>query len=320
MTGDTGDARLEEESPEGRPLQSELGAPRQSQVRTDHLLLVVNAHASGVGPAAVAGIESELKRWGSGVTTLVTESPREWIDELADDERRVVLLGGDGTLHAAVNDTSARPEIAILPAGRANNVARSLGIPLDLRSASRLAVVGAVRPIDLAEAVTPASRYVTLEALSIGFLAEARSHYHAENSASVSAALVAGARALSHFHPLYVHVVMPETTAELALAQLFVANLPLYGFGLHVAPHADPTDRLLDVVAIEGNHRIAIPAMIHHLTHERERDGPEVHRWRTRWVHVEASEGAAVVADSLALGPGPVDVHVLPSALRLVRP
>jgi diacylglycerol kinase (ATP) len=302
-------------------LQPALGAPRQSHVRTDHLLLVVNAHASGVGPAAVAGVESELKGWGSGVTTLVTESPEEWIDALGeDDERRVVLLGGDGTLHAAVNDTSARPDIAILPAGRANNVARSLEIPLDLRSASRLAVVGAVRPIDLAEAVTPASRYLTLEALSMGFLAEARSHYHADNSASVSAALVAGAHALSHFHPLHVHVVMPETTAELMLAQLFVANLPLYGFGLHVAPDADPTDRLLDVVAIEGSHRIAIPAMIRRLARGREPDGPAVHRWRTRWVHVEASEGSAVVADSLALGPGPVDVHVLPSALRLVRP
>ena len=56
-----------------------------------------------------------------------------------------MLLGGDGSLHAAANVPGPKPELAIIPAGGANNVARSLGVPVDLAAAARLAVAGDAR-------------------------------------------------------------------------------------------------------------------------------------------------------------------------------
>jgi diacylglycerol kinase (ATP) len=287
--------------------------------RTAQLVLVANAHASGVGPELVAGVQAELRRWGACVETLVTESSAEWIERLGDDiERRVVFVGGDGTLHAAVNATAIRPEVALVPGGRANNIARSLGIPLAPRAAARLAVEGRVRPVDLLEAATPTRRRVTVEAVSVGFLAEAHAYYHGENSAHVAAALQAGAHALTEFTPLRVRITTPLAVDELTLTQLFVANLPLYGFRLHVAPDADPTDELLDVVAIEGYGRMAIPRMIGNLLLPRPLGGSEIHRWRADRVRVETPDSPAF-ADSFDLGSGPLDVSVLPKNLRLVR-
>jgi diacylglycerol kinase family enzyme len=269
----------------------------------------------------VQGVASELARCGAGVATLVTESAHEWIDELGDDvERRVVLVGGDGTLHAAVNETDARPEIALIPAGRANNIARSLGIPAAARDAARLAVEGTARRVDLIEAATASRRHITVEAVSVGFLAQARSYYHGENSAHVSTAIAAGVHALADFSPVRVRLRAPGVDHDLRVAQLFVANLPLCGFGLHVAPNADATDELLDVVAIDARGRLAIPPMIGGLLRPHGVDGPSVHRWKVDHASIEVLGASPIVADSFDLGHGTLDVRVLPKDLPLVRP
>ena len=57
-------------------------------------------------------------------------------------------------LHAAANLPAGPAELAILPAGRANNVARALGVLLDLKAAAELAAEGQPRWIDLINATT----------------------------------------------------------------------------------------------------------------------------------------------------------------------
>jgi hypothetical protein len=46
----------------------------------------------------------------------------------------------------------------------------------------------------------------------------------------------------------------------------------------------------------------------------------KAHRWRLERVRIEPGASAPIIADSFDLAPGPVDVHVLPKALALVRP
>lgn len=291
--------------------------PTYPLLRTTQLVLVVNAHASGARRELVDAVQAELSGLGAGVATLVTESPDEWIDVLGGDvERRVVLVGGDGTLHSAVNATETRYELALVPAGRANNVARSLGIPLTPADAARLAVEGRARPIDLAEAVTPNARHVTVEAVSLGFLANARSHYRGENSGNVASALTAGVHAFAAFEPLAVRLTTDSLVEELTAVQVFIANLPLYAFGLHVAPGADPVDELLDVVAFEARERRAIVPMLMELRHG---DGSRLRR-RSAIVAIETRPPATIIADSYELGSGPLEVRVLPKQLPIVRP
>ena len=296
-------------------------AARPTRAHAPRHLVVVNSRASGVRPDHVARLRAEFARWGARVETLVTASTREWIEAAAEDpDRRVVLVGGDGTLHAVVNAGTALPAIALVPAGRANNVARSLGIPLDVRAAVRLAVAGEVKPIDLVEAETDADRRVVVEGISVGYLACARARYHAENSAAAVAACAAGAAALTVFHPLGLRVRGPAEEEELSVAQLFVANLQLYAFGLRVAPGADPEDGLLDFVAVEAAGRLDVLSMILRLRSAHGAGGDGVHRWQAPRGRLVTGGLSPVIADSYDLGAGPVEVRALPSALPLVRP
>jgi diacylglycerol kinase (ATP) len=287
------------------------------------LTVVVNANASGAPRgAALDRLVGHLRRGGGDVDVARTAS----VDELravweADDGRRVVLVGGDGSLHTAVNLGGPRRDVALVPAGRANNIARSLRIPRDPAAAALLAGTGRVKPVDLIEAVAAGRpRRLVCESVSVGFLAEARQRYRGRNSADVVAGLRAGATTLRGFHPLSARVSRAEAVETLHLAQVFVANLPLYEFGLDVCPYADATDALLDVVAIEAPDRLAVLRMVAALRRGTQFERPGTHVWRSAHVTVTSGAASPIVADSEDLGHGPVSLRAAPGALRIVRP
>jgi diacylglycerol kinase (ATP) len=300
-----------------------ITTPDQPGGRRDReVVLVANGNASGAsGARDPSRVAAELTALGARVELLRTHAPEEMAEVWRPHPgRRVILLGGDGTLHCAVNLPGPPPEVALIPAGRANNVARCLGIPADPRRAALTALTGRPRLIDLIACQSDTVRVIAVEGVSVGFLALARSRYHSSNSADVPAAIGAAAAALLRFHPLDVRLAEHGVSGVIHIGQLFIANMPCFGTGLRVAPHADARDGLLDVVAIDVPGRRAIPAMLVRLrrgTHLRHHG---VREWRAEGFTIETRGRSPVMADAEDLGSGPVEVRVLPSALGVVVP
>jgi diacylglycerol kinase (ATP) len=296
-----------------------LRKPRQLRSLTAPLLLVANANASGlVGrPELVEAAATLLRSRGAGVQLRLTSSLEEVGELLSESERRVVLLGGDGTLHAAANVPGPKPELALLPAGRANNVARSLGVPTDLAQAARLAVEGAARPLDGIVARVGERSYVAVEGVSVGFHAIARSGYHGTNSADVRAAVRAGAGAFARFQPIVVGLEVDGDVEVLRTGQLFAVNTPLYGPGLRVAP-ADPGDGLLDVVSVDVSGRAQLAARLAQLRRGTHLGKSGVRHVRARRVRIATGGSSPIIADTTDLGSGTVDLTVVPGAISLV--
>jgi diacylglycerol kinase (ATP) len=285
----------------------------------DHLVLVANMRSSGVRPDLVASAAAMLRHNGSRVAVRETASLDELRAVVAGERRRLVLLGGDGTVHALANLRMETPELALMPAGRANNIARSLGVPLDLRAAAELAREGAARDLDLIAVKNEKREYLAVEGVSVGYLALARVRYHAENSGDARAGLRAGLAALAHFRPFPLAVEWDGRLEALQVSQLFVANLALYSFGLCVAPMADAADRRLDIVAIETRTRPGLLRVLARLHAGRYRDTPGIRHWQAE--RVRLSTGASpVVADSEDLGWCTVELQAAPGALRVVAP
>ena len=63
----------------------------------------------------------------------------------------VFLAGGDGTICEAVQGLheAGRGRLAVLPLGTGNDAARTLGLPLHLEEAARVALQGQRRRVDL---------------------------------------------------------------------------------------------------------------------------------------------------------------------------
>ncbi len=293
---------------------------RRLRSLSPHLLLVANANASGImrHPEVVAGASWMLRSAGARVETRLTSSLDELAALLPAAERRVVLLGGDGSVHGAANAPGAKPELAILPAGGANNVARSLGIPADLAAAARLAVTGASRAIDVIAARNATRTYLVVEGVSVGFHALARAEYQGTNSADLVAGLRAGVGALARFRPLAVGVEADGELRVMRIGQLFAANLPYFGPGLHVAPAADPADGLLDLVAIDVPGRASLVSLLSRLRRGTHVELPGVTRIRTRSLRIATGGRSPIIADTTNLGSGTVELTVLPAELEIV--
>lgn len=76
----------------------------------------------------------------------------EALGQAVHDDKRIVIAGGDGTVSCAAKYlVGTEVELALLPLGTLNHLARDLGIPADLEAAAKLAVHGRSTRIDVGD-------------------------------------------------------------------------------------------------------------------------------------------------------------------------
>jgi diacylglycerol kinase (ATP) len=287
-----------------------------------NLLLVANANASGLGGRTdlVDRAASLLRGLGARVETRWTASPAELDELVSEEERRVALIGGDGTLHAVANVHGHKPEVALLPRGRANNIAHALGVPLDLTSAARLAVRGRAHPIDGIAVEAGERRLTALEGVSVGYHALARARYRGVNSSDTAAGVAAALSALVHFAPVSIALELDGEVELRRLGQLFVVNFPLFGPRLPVAPAADPGDGLLEVVELETGGRASLAVALARLRRGTHLHGKGARLRAARRIRIATSGRTPVVADTTVLSSGRVELAVRPRTVHVVAP
>jgi diacylglycerol kinase (ATP) len=280
--------------------------------------LIVNARASGAVDVAARATDA-LTAAGARPRLHVTadEAELESVVRGAED-RRIVLVGGDGTVHALANlELPAVPAAALLPAGRANNIARALGIPVDWTEAAKLAVRGRPAAIDALHVVTPRRTLFAVEGVSAGFHAAARHRYTGVNSADLTAGVRALAAELIGYrrHELALRADGAPLFAGPA-AQAFVSNLPFFGFGFHVDPVADATDGRLEAMVLDAATRRDVVRLL-----AAARDGKHLGRDGVTWARaarVDIERPVPLVADAQPLGVTTASVTIAAGRLRMV--
>ena len=304
-----------------------LGRRHEARTRAGlpprHVDAIVNGHASGVGDPvrALSKIIALLEAAGARARGTITRSPEELAAALARAEgRRVLLAGGDGSLHAVANlGSGPLPELALLPAGRANNLARALGIPTHWRAAVNLAVRGDAKPFDGLAVRTPERSLVAVEGVSAGFHASARTMYQGENSGDTAAGISAFARAIRRFAPVHMRLTVDGHVVEDGLvAQAFLANAPLFAYGFRVDPIAKVDDGLLESIVLHASTRRETLALMRAAHGGRHLDRPGVDWYRGAEARLEVD--VPLVADAEPLGVTTATVTALPGLLQVVRP
>ena len=287
-----------------------------------HVDAIVNAHASGLGDPrkALTKIVALLEEAGARARGTITSSPEELAAALARaDGRRVLLAGGDGSLHAVANLPRPAPEIALLPAGRANNLAQALGIPTQWRAAIRLAATGDAKPFDALAVRTPERSLVAVEGVSAGFHASARALYDGENSGHLAAGAGAFARAFRHFAPVPVRLsVDGHVVEDDPVAQIFVSNAPRFAYGFRVDPIAKVDDGFLEAIVLRATTRRETLSLMRAAHGGRHLERPGVDWYRGAEAKLDLR--VPLVADAEPLGVTTATVGTLPGLLQVVRP
>jgi membrane protein DedA with SNARE-associated domain/diacylglycerol kinase family enzyme len=289
------------------------------------LLVAVNGRASGIpdpdrtGRELVAVIE-ELGEAADAVVTRDEEALWAVLRLGAELDLRVILVGGDGTIHAAANAPLRRlPELALVPSGRANNVARALGIPTNRSEALAVAVGAPAVALDALRVATPDRFVYAVEAVSAGFQADARAEYQADNSADLKQGLRALFRTLRRYKPYGARVELDgDRLSSSDAAQLFLSNLPYFGFGFEVNPGADAADGRLDAILLEAPSRRRLVRLL-----AAARRGRHIGRRGVRRIaaaRARLTQPLPLVADAIPLGNTTATVSVEPARLRVASP
>jgi YegS/Rv2252/BmrU family lipid kinase len=206
----------------------------------------------------------------------------------------VLACGGDGTIRnvAQILAGSGIP-LGLLPAGTGNLLARNLGIPLDdLASATRMALCGLNRPIDVGRVWIDegAEEQVFLVMAGMGFDAAIMAGAPSELKARVGplAYFISGIRALKG--PQIRIAVGIDAHPELRrrVRTVVVGNCGKLLAGLVLMPAAKIDDGLLDVVAIAPQGIIGWLAVTARVLSRRRSGHPIVEHWQGTTVTLTA--------------------------------
>lgn len=237
----------------------------------------------------------------------------------AADGRVVVAVGGDGLVRdVATGVVAADGTMAIVPAGRGNDLAIALGIPESAADLTAMLSAGVMRDLDVLEAngvIVPGNIYVGLDSLSTVIINRNR-WLPARLLYRISPYI-----ALARWRPVEYTVVTDAADPLVMRGHIAViANSGWYGHGLNIVPSAEIQDARLDVLVVGAVPKYRLGAFMRDAQAGTHAQWPEVSVVTGTSVTLSADRAVPVCADGDELGDLPVTVRLLPGALHLIAP
>ncbi|WP_437770856.1 diacylglycerol/lipid kinase family protein [Arthrobacter sp. KNU40] len=292
------------------------------------IVLAVNPTAAfGRHAPAGDGAARCLRAAGLDVVMLRRDSMdalREAVGEaLREGAEALVVVGGDGMVHLGVNSLSGTGvPLGIVPVGTGNDVARMLGLPLQDVEGSCARVISALadggRVLDAGRITTGGRTIWFAGAVSAGF--DAAVNERANSWRWPRGALrytLAMLRELGSFRAINYTVTADGVASHDGAMLISVANAQSIGGGMRIVPDAPPDDGLLDLFIVRPLSRLALLAVFPKVFSGRHTSHPAVEIRRVRSVRL-AAEDVVAYADGERIGLLPLDIEVVPGALRVL--
>lgn len=227
----------------------------------------------------------------------------------------VVAMGGDGTVHHALQAVAGTPtRLGIVPTGTGNDTARALGIPTDdpLRAAD-VVVANRTTRVDAARAGD--KWFMTVLAAGFDAVVNERANQMRwpRGQARYSLATLAELRT---FRPIRYTLEMDGAVTELDAMLVAVGNGPSFGGGLRITEGASMSDGLLDVVVIRPVGKMELVRTYPKLFKGTHVGHPKYEHHLARRVTVAAADVVAY-ADGERFSPLPLTVECVPGAVEV---
>lgn len=297
-----------------------------------------------INPASAGG--HTMHRWGHGehmlralgiafdahVTTAPGSATLAVRDALRDGARRIVAVGGDGTLNEVVNGffdehgapLGAHAAVCVVPSGSGGDFGRSAYIPKSPARALRALLSQQTRSIDAGRIdFDDGSRRFFVNVADCGVGGEVvarvnRSRVKGGGMRGSAVFLYQSLATLLRYGGLDVAVTVDGRLIERRVQSVVVANGRYFGGGMRIAPDAELDDGLFDIVIVESAGRVrtirGVPSL-YRGTHVRR---PQVEVCRARQVRIDHGDTPLLFdVEGEQVGQTGATVTCLPGALRL---
>ncbi|MGO4257027.1 diacylglycerol kinase [Marmoricola sp. RAF53] len=237
---------------------------------------------------------------------------------VADGVDTLVVIGGDGMIHLAVQVLAGtQTRLGVVPAGTGNDVARNLDLPrTDPLAATDVIIGGRERSIDLAR--IGHRYYVTVLAAGFDAVVNERANAMTWPKGQMRYNLATLAE-LRTFKPLPYVLEVDGVQHRFDAMMVAVGNGPSFGGGMRITDGALMDDGLLDVIAIDPMSRTELIRTFPKLRTGSHLGHPKVHRYTGRTITV-AAPGIVAYADGERIAALPLTVEVAPNALKVLVP
>ncbi len=241
---------------------------------------------------------------------------------MKNDEELVIVAGGDGTIEeVAAQLLGSKTTLGIIPTGTMNNLARSLGIPLDIEDACTLIGTGITREIDVGRVVSNEKPETEcfLESAGIGLSAIIIPAGHALEKGRWGT-LPLTVRKLFDTKPAPIQVTLDDKEPIHAYSQIVtVSSAPLMGSNIMVAPDAKMDDGLLDVAIYDGMTKTDLLQHFMNASNGSRADDSKIKFYRARRVRISANEELEANADKDVIqGKRVLEIEIMPHALSVI--
>ena len=298
------------------PSTDDVAAPQRPRRRA---LFLVNPQARN-GRIPLDGIRTTLHEGGIDLQ-IPTEfkSCAHAIDREAHKVDLVILGGGDGTINAAAQALmNHKVPLGILPLGTANDLARSLALPLDPLAAAQVITTGETRDVDLGWV----NGHAYFNVASIGFSADLASELtvDAKRKWGTIGYAIAAFRLLRRARPFTISIEHDGTVETVVTIQASVGNGRHYGGGMTVSETATVDDGVLDFYSLEIDHWWRLIALLPALRRGTHGRAVDVRAFRTKEIILKTKRPRPVNTDGELSTWTPAHFKVLPKAVKIIAP
>lgn len=290
-----------------------------------HIVVLSNPTAGrGRARRAAAAVADRFRDRGHDVRVVAGDSAAATrmlaVQALEAAPSLLVVVGGDGTL-SCVLDLLVDHDVpmVLIPAGTGNDLARSLGLPLDPIAAADVALDGVPRRVDVGEVRSAEGVRLFVTVAALGF--DARVSDRTDRLRWPRGPLryyLALVIELLRLRPVQLDVAIDgEPVERMPSTLIAVGNTASYGGGMPICADAEPDDGALDVVRVRPLGRLRLLRLFPQLLRGRHLGLREVTHRRAYSVYVSApdllvyADGERVARDSCAIGIRPAALTVL---------
>ena len=259
------------------------------------------------------------------VTRKRTDAEKFAREAIRKNCRYIVIAGGDGTLNQVVNGIARQRDkvcLGLIPLGTGNDFARSLGLPAAIGDNIDILLSKKTRRIDLVRVRSKRIRYfVNVSAGGFSGVVDEKLTPKIKQTWGPLAYLRSAAAALPQLHTYRTQIVFDDKEQlSLELYNVVIGNGRFVACGLPIAPDADLSDGLLDVILIPNHPAPRIALLAAEMLLGKHLSGDAIIFRRARKIAVRARPRMWFNVDGEPVGNAPAVFQVLPGALTFVVP
>lgn len=241
-----------------------------------------------------------------------------WPDDVAGPVDCIIAAGGDGTLLSAIASALNRGlPLGVIPLGTFNDLARTLRIPMDIRTAVAVIADRHERPIDVGR--VNGHYFVNESSIGISSRISRLQTPELKQRLGFLAVLVTAMQAFRYARPIHAEVEHAGGTEHLRTIQMTVANSFHFGGVLSVADAAID-DGWLDLYSVDIESAWEAFSIGRAVMEGRRKDVPGLRTLRAKKFEIRTRHPHHITADAEPAGMTPATFEILPKALRVFVP